>query len=239
MTALFLHSLSSSHLAAHACFFLAVVSGCLSVYYACVIQRTIGQLYHTDDIKKWLRLPHSNDDTEIEIQASLAAVFMIEAPFSMAKTSILYLLFGLATYHGYVWANSLDPTALPGESRDAFIAFIVIIGTCLLFFILTFSGRFIESSLREDGKSKQILPDEQEKRHKSPSEIQTPELTSKEKVALPRKQETLPVCNAPDETRVTDLVGALQIAARLHIQCAEADNRVALEYAKLHSSQRY
>ena len=236
MNALFLHNLSSSHLAAHAFLLLAVVCGCLSVYYACVIQRTMGQLYHTDDIRGWLRQPHSNDSTETEIQASLAAVFMIEAPFAMAKNSILFLLFGLGTYQGYVWANSLDPTALSGESRDAFIAFFVIIGVCLLFFILTFSGRFIESSLRKNCKCKQIRHDRQEKRHKYPSKMQTSELTNEHKVTLSQKQEPLPACNTSEEPQVTGLVSALQLAARSHIQCSEADNRVALEYAKLHSS---
>jgi len=78
------------------------VSGCLSVYYACILQRAIGKLYHPDQIRNWLRLPPPPGVTEADAQASLAAVFIVAAPFSLVKVSIFSFLLGLAIYQGFV-----------------------------------------------------------------------------------------------------------------------------------------
>ena len=101
ITGLTLPSLSSTHWIARAFLLLAVISGCLSVYYACVLQRIVGKLYRPSHIRNWLRLPPPRGAGEDVRRASLMAVFIISAPFTMVKVSIFSFLIGLTIYQGY------------------------------------------------------------------------------------------------------------------------------------------
>ena len=156
ITALSLPSLSSMHWIARASFLTAVTSGCLSVFYACQLQRIIGKLYEANQIKGWLMLPLSKgrivqavEEQDIELQeTSLAAVLILSAPFTMVKVSIFSFLIGLATYQGFLYTRNLDSDAGPDHSRDSFIALVGGTGLCYLFFLLTFSAKSIESTVR-------------------------------------------------------------------------------------------
>ena len=215
---------------------LAVVSGCLSVYYACVLQRTIGRLYDRDQVKNWLRLSPPLEEEEVYIYASLAAVFIVAAPFKMVKVSIFSFLLGLSIYQGFVWTRSLDTTARPGDSRNVFITFLVASGVCFLFFLMTFLTKGIENLLRFLKLSRRHTVYEGFDRTHAPDSPQPSQSIQMEEQALSQEHEQVTSGNNEREIPVTDLASALQFAARAHLQCVEADRRIALEYAKMSST---
>ncbi|KAI9705105.1 MAG: hypothetical protein M1836_006888 [Candelina mexicana] len=243
ITALSLPFLSSTHWTARACFLLAVVSGCLSVYYACALQRIVGKLYRVDLIKEWLKMPPlerfggggggaSEDDAQ---RTSLAAVLVISAPFNMVRVSVFAFLLGLAIYQGFVFTKGLDTSAAPGSSRANFIAIMVGTGLCSVFFTLTFSAKHVESILMGDlpwGIRPNGLPDAQSHFQTSNIEDNTITETKKNTGTIQDNQST-----HAQQTRVEDhsnrLAMALEAATRAHVQCAKADRQVALAYAKL------
>ena len=216
---------------------LAVVSGCLSVYYACVLQRTIGWLYHPNQVKNWLRLsPPLKEEKVDKIYASLAAVFIVAAPFKMVKVSIFSFLLGLAIYQGSVWTRSLDTTARPGDSRNVFITFLVASGVCFLFFLMTFLTKGIENLLRFFRLSSRHTVDEGFDRIHAPDSPQPSQSIQMEEQALSQEHEQVTSGKNEREITVTDLASTLRFAARAHLQCVEADRRIASEYAKISST---
>lgn len=149
ITGLSLPSLSSTHWLARAFLLLAVISGCLSVYYACVLQRAIGKLYRPSHIRDWLRLPPPSGDGETDVRrASLMAVLIVSAPFTMVKVSIFSFLIGLTIYQGYIWTRALDSAAGIGASRDVFITLVVGLGFCVIYFEIAFAAKDIETLMR-------------------------------------------------------------------------------------------
>ena len=223
------------HWIARACFLLAVVSGCLSVYYACALQRVIGKLYKADLIKDWLALPPSEglggggseDDAP---RTSLAAVLIISAPFAMVRFSIFIFLLGLAIYHGFVFTKGLDTSAAPGDSRANFIAVMVGTGYCFHFFTFTFSLKNIESTLRIDLLRGRLNHPPNAQPHFQPGNIEdigTITETKKNTGTIQEDQSTH-AQRSGDQDHSDRLAIAIEAAAQAHVQCAEADRRVAL-----------
>ncbi|KAL9633887.1 MAG: hypothetical protein Q9204_003219 [Flavoplaca sp. TL-2023a] len=143
-------------------------------------------------------------------KVSLAAAFIISAPFNMMKASICSLLIGLAIYQGFIWSRSLDTTANPGDSRNVFITFMVGAGSCVLFYLYSFSSKSFENKLP------------------SPSELENRWRVSTREAghALDAQQ------HQDNDQAPKGLSAAMKAAAQAHSQCAEAESRVALEYAR-------
>ena len=76
------------------------------------------------------------------------AVFIISAPFTMVKVSIFSFLIGLTIYQGYTWTRALDSAAGIGASRDVFITLVVGLSFCIIFFIIAFAAKDIETLMR-------------------------------------------------------------------------------------------
>ena len=118
---------------ARACFFLAVTSVCLWVYFACQVQRKSASLYTFEQIKEWLILPPPDTVSEgvkNDWQSALLVTILIFfAPFAVAKLSILSFLVGLAVYRGFIFSKELDTNAAHQDSRDNSI--LLILGTGL------------------------------------------------------------------------------------------------------------
>ncbi|MCJ1386329.1 hypothetical protein MMC17_009455 [Xylographa soralifera] len=248
ITALSLPFLSNTHWTARACFFIAVTSGCLTVYYACVLQRNVGKLYSAEQIKEWLMVPVPKTDTETGARAvqngSLAAVFILSAPFAMVKVSIFSFLIGLAIYQGFVFTKNLDNATAPGDSRDSFIALMVGTGLCGVFFLWTFSLKDIESTIRS--RSSRLnessphnvfdaVPEnpeaEEEASPKKPSgtTLQLSSTIHLQKIGHEREPANEPQRVKNPQTQA--LASLLQAAAQAHAQCAEADRLVAAAFS--------
>ena len=239
ITGLSLLSLSSTYWIARAFFLLAVVSGCISVYYACVLQRIVGKLYRPDQIRNWLRLPPPADkEEEGDIyRASLAAVLIVGAPFIMIKFSIVLFLLGLVVYQGFTWTRSLDPSAGIGGSRDVFISFMVGTSVCVIFFVCIFYSKFVENILRAgEIDIDEIKGLEKSRMQRSIKQGHHSVVDGGQPATLQDTQPAHPTPSA-DMTTLGGLAAALETAAQAHVKCAEADRQVALEYARASKSQ--
>lgn len=54
ITALSLSSLSAAHWTAQAAFIISLITGCLSVFFACILQQKLSSLFRAEDVKDWL-----------------------------------------------------------------------------------------------------------------------------------------------------------------------------------------
>ena len=163
-------------------------------------------------IRDWLSLPPEEvQDDRTTPGPSLAAIIITSAPFNMMKASIFAFLLGLAIYQGFTWTRALDTMAGRGDSRDVFITFIIGTGACVLFYLLTFSLKFVENLLgigRSRGNRTNQIP-----------------------LGDMRHQ-------ADEAVVMGGLSAAIEAAALAHIRCAEADQRVALEYSRAADARR-
>ena len=99
LTALSLADLSLAHWTARDFLLFATVAGCLSVYYACNLSRDIGKLFQPELIRDWLSAEHGGRN---ERKASMSAVFVLSAPYTMMSYAIVAFISGLAIYQGSV-----------------------------------------------------------------------------------------------------------------------------------------
>ena len=144
------------------------------------------------------------------------AVFIISAPFTMVKVSIFSFLIGLTIYQGYTWTRALDSSAGIGASRDVFITLVVGLGFCIIFFIIAFAAKDIETLMRT-GRTK---VDEEQEVEGVRTDVATPSQVVQGFSLQPRQNGDRPVSPRT-------LAAALDAAAKAHAECAEADRRVA------------
>lgn len=180
ISALALPNLSMVHWLARACFLFAIVSGCLSVYYSCVLQRKIGKLYKPSLIRDFLQII-PGENPIINRSPSCAAVIVVSAPFNMIKFSILAFITGLAIYQGFIWTRKLDPISSENDSRAVFIFFMAGISLCIFFFEYSFLVKSIEAYARpKTGKSQRPLSwkhaEKAEPQHSSSTDSKTEKL---------------------------------------------------------------
>ena len=234
ITSLSLPNLSQVHWIARAFLLFSLVSGLLSVFYACVLRRIIGKLYGPAQIRQWLTIPTQQNQRESNPKVSFAALSTVSAPFKMVEYSVMFLLLALAVYQGLIWTKSLDTVAGTNDSRNVFIAYIVGTGYCLEFFISTFVLKTVETVIYRMRRTGRHL------RQRSAAgrnhEQSGPELGTISDNDLPRQDRHYAADPYPghdvDESQTTGLEAALQAAARAHEQCAKADLQVAQEYTK-------
>ena len=66
----------------------------------------------------------------------------------MVKVSIFSFLIGLTIYQGYTWTRALDSDAGTGASRNVYITLMAGLGFCIIFFIIAFAAKNIETLMR-------------------------------------------------------------------------------------------
>ncbi|KAL8703546.1 MAG: hypothetical protein Q9201_003276 [Fulgogasparrea decipioides] len=222
ITGLSLPNLSSTHWVARACLILAVTSGSLTVYYCCVLQRAISKLYRPELVRNWLGYSLGKGlNAESPRVISVAAMLIVSAPFTMLKVSVFSFLVGLAIYLGFTWTRALDTDAGPGDSRDVFITFMVGTGLCLLVFSYTYWLKYLEDVVRTL------------KRSSANQEATVPAQAWDDNAIPPLVDSSAHLRHSVGkESAEQDLSAALQAAARAHLQCAEAESKVALEYSR-------
>lgn len=175
---------------------------------------------------------------------SLAAVFILSAPFAMVKVSIFAFLVGLAIYQGFVFTKNLDNNTAPGDSRDSFIALIVGTGLCTVFFLMTFSAKDIESTIRsrpsrlnESSPHNTFNAVPEDPGAEGESSLEKPSGTTPQLSFTIHQQETVHEREPANEQQRMNspqtqaLASLLKAAAQAHGHCAEADRRVAGAFA--------
>ena len=200
-------------------------------------------------IRNWLRVgsrldaikTHSRKGARMskDSKASLSAIFLLSAPYSMMSYAILAFIIGLAIYQGFTWTKALDTAAGDINSRNVFIAYIVSTGFCQVFFMSASFIKGIESWV-DFGRLRVIMPGSME-HHKNENDDTVARLeenaatgtasneATSTQVPHPASQQQGPEIEGP----YGGLAAALEMAAKAHILSAEADRRVASEYAKL------
>ncbi|KAL8660723.1 MAG: hypothetical protein Q9202_006273 [Teloschistes flavicans] len=202
----------------------------LSATHCCVLQRTIGQLYSPALIRDWLSLP-SEESTKT---ASLAAIFILSAPFDMMKASIFSFLISLAIYQGFTWTRALDTAAGPRDSRNVFIFFVVGTGVCGFFFSFTFLSKYAESLLRSDQRLKARSSEPVDLSHVADNHQRR---YTEGQVIEPRHNRY--TRTSEDETMPAEKLSAiLEAAAQAHTHCAEANQTVALAFLRAARGQQ-
>ena len=144
------------------------------------------------------------------------AVLIISAPFTMVKVSIFSFLIGLTIYQGCTWTRALDSSAGIGASRDIFITLVVGLGFCIIFFIIAFAAKDIETLMRT-GRTRL---DEEE-------EVEGLRLNGNTPLQLIQGPSSQPLQNGDRHISRRTLAAALDAAAKAHAECAEADRLVA------------
>ena len=148
------------------------------------------------------------------------AVLIISAPFTMVKVSIFSFLIGLTVYQGYTWTRALDGSAGTSASRDVFITLVVGLGFCIIFFIIAFAAKDIETLMRT-GRTK--VDEEEEVEGIRPDGAAPSRIFSQ--VIQKSSPQPHQIGNRPVSPRT--LAAALDAAAKAHAECAEADRHVA------------
>lgn len=229
LSALFLPGLSTAHWVARAMLLFAVVSGCLSVYSACVLQRIVGKLYKAALVREWLSIPIASSSLE-EPKASLPAVFIISAPFTMVRSCIFAFLTALTVYQGFTWTRQLDKAAGQNDSRNVFITLLVGLGFCLLFFGFVFSMKSVENLLTVEYKKGIIQEHPNRSETAEAKKLSRCEPTDSGTSQIFTHLPPMQFCPSRDRTSVQGLAITLEAAARAHSLCAEADQQVAQQY---------
>lgn len=227
------------------------MAGCLSVYYACSLSRDIGKVYQPELIRDWLSAAPQGGSEETrpgqkkEKKASISAIFILSAPYTMMSYAIFAFNLGLAIYQGFVWTKNLDTDAGKINSRNIFIAYIVSTGFCQLFFSFAGVIKTIEDLLLQDRFRTRLLGsvkntrDHVVRHRDGEAPPQSEEDASANNAAAPLEsiQTASQSQNTADPSSSSGIVAALGAAAKAHILSAEADRRVASEYAKLSEPQ--
>ena len=210
------------------------------MYFACSLSRDIGKLLKPELIHDWLSaapqtmLEQTGQEGKKERKASLSAIFILSAPYTMMSYAIVAFITGLAIYQGFIWTRNLDTAAGQINSRNVFIAYIVSTGYGGLFFLSAGVIKAMENLLLQQHSSRA------EKRgfmarHRNDepsSELKEyPPAIPSNPAAAP--SQSIRPQNTSDESSSRGIAAALEAAAKAHILSAEADRRVAAEYAKL------
>ena len=238
ITSLSLPNLSQVHWVARALLLFSLVSGCLSVYYACEVRKIIGKFHQSGQVREWLVV----DPTQKEWQGkdpkiSYAALSIVSAPFKMVKFSIVTLLIGLAVYQGFIWTKSLDTVARDGDSRKVFIVYLVGAGLCMGIFGGTIVRKTFEKYLFRLRRTKLHHLSHGGDPNVVQSAVETGSIPQNNLPSLNQQNvanHNLGRCT--DESQAAGMKEALQAAAHAHEQCAKANLQVALEYAKASAS---
>ena len=234
ITSLSLPRLSQAHWVARAFLLFALVSGLLSVFFACVLRRIIGRLYGPAQIRQWLTVSTKKEQRAVEPDASFAAFSIVSAPFQMVEYSIFSLLIALAVYQGFVWTRPLDTDAGETDSRNVFITYITGTGHYIEFFAVTFLLKTVETVIdRLRRRSRNHDSRSGEDFNNGPAVVEMGAVSHNNTLRpSPQQPSGSYPRHHPGETQTAGLKAALQAAAHAHEQCAKADLQVALEYTK-------
>ncbi len=226
ITALSLPDISQVHWIVRAFFACALVAGILSVHFAVMQQRTLGNLYKAPQIRSWLlanRCAKLLNDLrslkEMKHKVSFSAAFLVQIPYTMLEYGAAFLILGLGLYLGYAWKNALDTETGKSDNRNVLIVFIAVTGAWLLQWAWAYFGKSIWL------ESKTLMIDaEKPEQTTLPAMVTRPEVESLDPLRRDPGQGT-EALGSRDTT-----VKALREAAECHRRCANADLVIASLY---------
>ena len=205
--------------------------GILSVQFAAMQQRTMGNLYKASQIRSWLltnsQVSHTNDSQDLKekYKVSFSAAFLTQIPYTMLEYGVILLVLGLGLYFGYAWKDQLDTETGIGDNRNVFIMYI----TCTGVWTLQWTWAFFSKSIWPEPDA---LPDDVESSSNGTATAQgVNTFPCRDENLKPSRTEPK---RAPASGRGSKaLIHALMTAAEAHRQCAKADDLVAMHYESL------
>lgn len=123
ITSMLLPSLSNVHWLASAFWVFSIVSGLLSVHYACNLQSVIGTYLHEKDFTTWI-------STRCSRTPSFSSVLIISSSKVLLDFALITYIVGLGIYLGFVWKVNLDVHTNQDDSRNIFIVFLICFIVC-------------------------------------------------------------------------------------------------------------
>lgn len=145
ITALSLPNVEGTHWTCEAAFVTSLITGCLAVYFACIVQVYLGGLHDDKEVLKLLTRPcklswrYTTDDHGQYLQnpvepyigktASFHAALLLVGPAHILNWSLVSFLVGLGIYLGLTYTKQLGD--LPGGNANLAVLLVYIIVTLI------------------------------------------------------------------------------------------------------------
>ena len=238
ITAFSLPDISQVHWIVRAFFACSLVAGVLSVHFAVMQQRSLGNLYNAPQIRSWLLatrhanlIRNSRALQQEKYKVSFAAAFLIQVSYTMLEYGVTFLIVGLALYFGYAWKGSLDTETAKPDNRNVFIVFITVTGVWSLQWAWAYFGKSIwlepKTTSIDVEKLDQTAVVTMSGRPKATSSQSKPQ-ESDLRVEVPAASNTLTeALREAAEYHRKSANADLEVARLLELETADAENRTA------------
>lgn len=147
VTSLSLPDIAEVHWIVRGFFACGLAFGLLSVQFAVMQQRTMGNLHQPSSVRAWL-LANSytksgRESMEERHKVSFTAAFLTQIPYTMIEYGSAFLIVGLGLYFGYAWKKNLDTETGPQDNRNVFIMYIACTGVMVLQWMCAYFNKSI------------------------------------------------------------------------------------------------
>lgn len=236
VTALQLPYLDSLHYTCRGIFTMSLIMSILSVFFACLQQRTFGLASEPSAVREWLwnGIRYESSQGPSRLQSSMVAHMILSAPFEIISMALTLFMIGLGLYLGLCMTANLPLDTGGHGNRAVLLAF-----TIPTFFVLLMFGQLMGTKDLEEANTKRcagILENDEIK------------FSLEERIARNHSASDTDVRSPPQpadrgrngsgnnsdvKSNADGLERALQEAAAAHRQCARADDEVARQFELL------
>ena len=157
-------------------------------------------------------------------KASFVVAFLIHLPYKLIEYGAIWLIIGLGCYFAFAWKDTLDTETGKNDNRNDFIMFVACTGVTILPWVYAHSSKSVWLIPKASPRDSEIGEQQHfSSRANCDEGLQVRQCTC-EHAAQENKNEL------STSTGSTAFVDALQKAADMHKECADADLRVAEHY---------
>ncbi|KAL8703808.1 MAG: hypothetical protein Q9201_003023 [Fulgogasparrea decipioides] len=147
ITALALQDIEDVHWIVRGFFACGLAMGLLSVTFAVMQQRTMGNLHKASSIRAWLLANSCNNPVtnsrDEKHNGSFTVAFLTQIPYTMIEYGSVLLIVGLGLYFGYAWKRNLDTESGAEDNRNVFIMYIA----CTAFMVVQWAFAYFSKSI--------------------------------------------------------------------------------------------
>lgn len=128
ITALQLPNLDQVHWTSRAALISSLIMSVLSIFYACMQQRTFGLAGEPDAVRAWISTGrrYEDDKGNTHLRSSFGSHLILSAPFEFVSIAVTFFLVGLGLYLGFGMMENLALSPGPGADRAVFTVFLVV-----------------------------------------------------------------------------------------------------------------
>jgi hypothetical protein len=207
---------------------MSLVLSILAVFFSGLQQSSFGRANDAKDLRRWLTggVRWNEDNTKTELQSSMVAHMILQAPFEIVTMSITLFVVGLGVYLGSSWKEGLPLNTGSNGNRAVLIAFVI-----PTVFVLLMYGHMMGLKDRELERADEL------------SDIQVTKRVPKIEGDLAEDleagdQQKENGVSLVDGAGLKELAFALKETAEAHRKCARADEEIARQYERLVRSRQ-